>query len=106
MADLENSKNSDAEAIPAKPKLLEGSLKGWLAVLACWCIMFNTFGYINAFGYADVQNENNVHANNPQGFTSHITKAPSYRIKAIQILLGLARYKFSSCFPGDWYLVL
>ncbi|CAI7579030.1 unnamed protein product [Penicillium manginii] len=59
MADLENSKNSDAEAIPAKPKLLEGSLKGWLAVLACWCIMFNTFGYINAFGYADVQNENN-----------------------------------------------
>ncbi|KAJ6093387.1 MFS monocarboxylate transporter [Penicillium sp. IBT 16267x] len=21
-----------------------------MAVLACWCVMFNTFGYINAFG--------------------------------------------------------
>lgn len=36
---------------PPKPVLPEGGLRGWLAVLACWCIMFNTFGYINAFGY-------------------------------------------------------
>ncbi|KAJ5989590.1 MFS monocarboxylate transporter [Penicillium waksmanii] len=50
MADLEKSQNSDAEGIPAKPTFPEGGLKGWLAVLACWCIMFNTFGYINAFG--------------------------------------------------------
>lgn len=36
---------------PPKPVLPEGGLQGWLAVLGCWCIMFNTFGYINAFGY-------------------------------------------------------
>ncbi|PYH95492.1 putative MFS transporter [Aspergillus ellipticus CBS 707.79] len=28
----------------------EGGFKAWMAVLACWCVMFNTFGYINAFG--------------------------------------------------------
>ncbi|KAJ5727629.1 MFS monocarboxylate transporter [Penicillium malachiteum] len=32
------------------PSFPEGGTKGWLAVLACWCVMFNTFGYINAFG--------------------------------------------------------
>jgi hypothetical protein len=42
---------SDAITPPPKPVLPEGGLQGWLAVLACWCIMFNTFGYINAFGY-------------------------------------------------------
>lgn len=42
---------SDATTPPPKPILPEGGLQGWLAVLACWCIMFNTFGYINAFGY-------------------------------------------------------
>lgn len=42
---------SGAITPPPKPVLPEGSRQGWLAVLACWCIMFNTFGYINAFGY-------------------------------------------------------
>lgn len=45
----ENSQTSSTSS--AKPDLPEGGTKGWLAVLACWCIMFNTFGYINAFGY-------------------------------------------------------
>lgn len=35
--------------------LPEGGSKGWLAVLACWCIMFNTFGYINAYGYVRIE---------------------------------------------------
>ncbi|KAJ5235785.1 MFS monocarboxylate transporter [Penicillium citrinum] len=46
MSDLEKSGNTQ----PTKPNFPEGGTKGWLAVLACWCIMFNTFGYINAFG--------------------------------------------------------
>lgn len=41
---------SGATTPPPKPILPEGGRQGWLAVLACWCIMFNTFGYINAFG--------------------------------------------------------
>ncbi|RAL14387.1 MCT family MFS transporter [Aspergillus homomorphus CBS 101889] len=35
---------------PKPPSFPEGGLKAWLAVLSCWCVMFNTFGYINAFG--------------------------------------------------------
>ncbi|PYH41078.1 putative MFS transporter [Aspergillus saccharolyticus JOP 1030-1] len=31
------------------PTFPEGGLKACLAVLSCWCVMFNTFGYINAF---------------------------------------------------------
>jgi hypothetical protein len=46
----ESHKQIDAP-LPAKSDTPEGGSKGWLAVLACWCIMFNTFGYINAFGY-------------------------------------------------------
>ncbi|RAH76811.1 putative MFS transporter [Aspergillus japonicus CBS 114.51] len=35
---------------PKPPSFPEGGVKAWLAVVACWCVMFNTFGYINAFG--------------------------------------------------------
>jgi hypothetical protein len=28
----------------------EGGTRGWLAVVGCWCVMFFTFGYLNAFG--------------------------------------------------------
>lgn len=28
----------------------EGGIRGWLAVVGCWCVMFFTFGYLNAFG--------------------------------------------------------
>lgn len=52
MVDLEKLQNREDEIPPTKPNFPEGGMKGWLAVLACWCIMFNTFGYINAFGYA------------------------------------------------------
>jgi len=53
--------NTDGEKAPASaraPKLpifAEGGLKAWFAVISCWCVMFNTFGYINAFGYACFQ---------------------------------------------------
>jgi hypothetical protein len=33
------------------PNFPEGGMNGWLAVLGCWCVMFMTFGYMNAFGY-------------------------------------------------------
>jgi hypothetical protein len=33
------------------PVFPEGGARGWLAVLGCWCVMFMTFGYMNAFGY-------------------------------------------------------
>lgn len=62
--DLEQNSPSENSTSPKEPNAMlapspsppkaappEGGLKGWLAVLACWCIMFNTFGYINAFGY-------------------------------------------------------
>ncbi|PWY75042.1 putative MFS monocarboxylate transporter [Aspergillus heteromorphus CBS 117.55] len=35
---------------PKPPHFPEGGFKAWMAVLSCWCVMFNTFGYINAFG--------------------------------------------------------
>lgn len=35
---------------PPKPTFPEGGLKAWMTVLSCWCVMFNTFGYMNAFG--------------------------------------------------------
>ncbi|KAA8649280.1 MCT family MFS transporter [Aspergillus tanneri] len=38
------------ENSPPKPTFPEGGFKAWMAVLSCWCVMFNTFGYINAFG--------------------------------------------------------
>ncbi|RAH44661.1 MCT family MFS transporter [Aspergillus brunneoviolaceus CBS 621.78] len=56
MSDVEkNSMSSDStpkeETSPPKnPTFPEGGIKAWLAVLSCWCVMFNTFGYINAFG--------------------------------------------------------
>jgi hypothetical protein len=43
-------KAPDDKVQPPKPSFPEGGTQAWLAVLACWCIMFNTFGYINAFG--------------------------------------------------------
>ncbi|KAF3385727.1 Riboflavin transporter MCH5 [Talaromyces pinophilus] len=48
--------NTDGEKEPASapapkpPTFAEGGLKAWFAVISCWCVMFNTFGYINAFG--------------------------------------------------------
>jgi hypothetical protein len=47
------SVKNEQESGPPKPTFPEGGFKAWMAVLACWCIMFNTFGYLNAFGYAD-----------------------------------------------------
>ncbi|KAJ5754041.1 MFS monocarboxylate transporter [Penicillium nucicola] len=44
------SNGSEPTEVPTKPSFPEGGLKGWLAVLGGWCVMFNTFGYINAFG--------------------------------------------------------
>ncbi|KAJ6028196.1 MFS monocarboxylate transporter [Penicillium herquei] len=43
-------KELDENVQKLPPSFPEGGTKGWLAVLACWCVMFNTFGYINAFG--------------------------------------------------------
>lgn len=28
----------------------EGGARAWLVVLGCFCVMFFTFGYLNAFG--------------------------------------------------------
>lgn len=106
MTDLEKSRKNDAEGIPAKPKFPEGGLKGWLAVLACWCIMFNTFGYINAFGYTDIHMKVNSMLTQLLEFTNHIINLHFCRIKASQISLGLARYKSSSCSQEGWCLVL
>lgn len=52
MSNMASEKGSDTEANAgqAKPVFLEGGFKAWMAVVACWCVMFNTFGYINAFG--------------------------------------------------------
>lgn len=37
----------EAESPPSFP---EGGTKAWSVVLGCFCIMFYTFGYLNAFG--------------------------------------------------------
>ncbi|KAJ5305966.1 hypothetical protein PENANT_c015G03472 [Penicillium antarcticum] len=47
---LESSEDSRTTEVPTKPSFPEGGIKGWLTVLSGWCVMFNTFGYINAFG--------------------------------------------------------
>jgi hypothetical protein len=36
---------------PTKHEFPEGGTRGWLVVLGCFCVMFITFGYVNAFGY-------------------------------------------------------
>lgn len=54
MSMTDTEKAPDLEIPPAKPTFPEGGTKAWLSVLACWCVMFNTFGYINAFGYEQV----------------------------------------------------
>lgn len=28
----------------------EGGIRAWFVVLGCFCVMFYTFGYLNAFG--------------------------------------------------------
>jgi hypothetical protein len=54
MSDTEKASKSlegfEPKEVPTKPSFPEGGIKGWLAVLGGWCVMFNTFGYINAFG--------------------------------------------------------
>ena len=35
---------------PPAVKYPEGGLKAWLVVLGVFCVMFFTFGYLNAFG--------------------------------------------------------
>jgi hypothetical protein len=32
------------------PSFPEGGTRAWLVVVGCFCIMFYTFGYLNAFG--------------------------------------------------------
>lgn len=55
MSDPESAPSTKEAAplkpVPLKPVFPEGGKKGWMTVLASWCVMFNTFGYINAFGY-------------------------------------------------------
>ncbi|KAF7586459.1 hypothetical protein BBP40_008819 [Aspergillus hancockii] len=41
---------NEEENAPPKPTYPEGGLRGWMAVVGGWCLMFKTFGCINAFG--------------------------------------------------------
>jgi hypothetical protein len=43
----------ETEKPQGPPEVPEGGVRGWLAVLGCWCVMFITWGYINAFGYVE-----------------------------------------------------
>ncbi|OJJ45906.1 hypothetical protein ASPZODRAFT_152862 [Penicilliopsis zonata CBS 506.65] len=53
----------DKEGTSTPPVFPEGGLRGWMSVAACWCIMFNTFGYINAFGIYEAYYKNSfLHA--------------------------------------------
>ncbi|KAJ6087679.1 MFS monocarboxylate transporter [Penicillium canescens] len=47
---LESLEGSETKEVLTKSSFPEGGVKGWLTVLSGWCVMFNTFGYINAFG--------------------------------------------------------
>jgi hypothetical protein len=47
---LESLEGSETKEMLTKSSFPEGGVKGWLTVLSGWCVMFNTFGYINAFG--------------------------------------------------------
>ncbi len=38
------------EALVGEHKFPEGGTRGWLVILGCFCVMFFTFGYVNAFG--------------------------------------------------------
>jgi hypothetical protein len=50
-SDIETAlESAQAEKDEPKPTFPEGGFKAWMTVLACWCVMFNTFGYMNAFG--------------------------------------------------------
>ncbi|PWY65614.1 putative MFS monocarboxylate transporter [Aspergillus sclerotioniger CBS 115572] len=54
----DTEKNAAIADSPKPPNFPEGGFKAWMAVLACWCVMFNTFGYINAFGIYEAYYKN------------------------------------------------
>jgi hypothetical protein len=53
---LEKSEDVEGQTTPSpkdttgKLEFPEGGSQGWLVVLGCFCVMFFTFGYVNAFG--------------------------------------------------------
>ncbi|EXJ83522.1 hypothetical protein A1O1_07145 [Capronia coronata CBS 617.96] len=47
----ETARSKESESAPASaPEYPEGGGRAWLVVLGCFCVMFYTFGYLNAFG--------------------------------------------------------
>lgn len=41
----------DKERSQAEEAFPEGGLKAWATVAGAFCVLFCTFGYLNAFGY-------------------------------------------------------
>ena len=59
---IESTVIAPAEPPNSRPhQFPEGSLKGWLSVLGGWCVMFITFGYMNAFGYVALSIQSEAH---------------------------------------------
>lgn len=69
-SDIEKNPSSLGEDVSEKPSTVifpEGGLKAWSVVVGCFCIMFITFGYLNAFGY-DIKlamSDGGKHTNRP-----------------------------------------
>lgn len=56
-SDLEASmEGNSVKEIPNPPSQVpdfpEGGLRGWSVAIGCSGVLFSTFGYVNAFGYA------------------------------------------------------
>jgi hypothetical protein len=47
---LESLEGFETKKVLTKSSFPERGVKGWLTALSGWCVMFNTFGYINNFG--------------------------------------------------------
>ncbi|KAG2004010.1 hypothetical protein GB937_009248 [Aspergillus fischeri] len=73
---------------PPKPTFPEGGPKAWMTVLACWCVMFNTFGYMNAFGVYEAYYKNTLLRNESNSNIAWIGSLQAYFMYSSGLVSG------------------
>ncbi|RHZ62612.1 hypothetical protein CDV55_104050 [Aspergillus turcosus] len=83
---LESSQAEKNE--PPKPTFPEGGFNAWMTVLACWCVMFNTFGYMNAFGVYEAYYKNTLLRNESDSSIAWIGSLQAYFLYSSGLVSG------------------